>query len=168
MYFTIMVLKIWHAGGFFSCCSIKLDKIVEYYNQCKELPKSLNTDRLFKRYKPRRQKRCITYDYFKHFDHYQINLDNLKGKLDYSHNYQYKDYSTLDYQNLSKVVRKYFSPSNEIEKIIKDIQDKYQLDYDNTCVLFYRGNDKNKETQICGYQEYLSYIDKVLQQNSDP
>jgi hypothetical protein len=49
--------------------------------------------------------------------------------------------------------------------IIKKIEQKYNLVYDNICVLFYRGNDKNTETRICNYDEYLIYAEMVLEQN---
>ena len=62
-------------------------------------------------------------------------------------------------------MKKYFSPSQEINDIITKIEKKYKLKYHNICVLFYRGNDKNRETPICGYEEYLIYANKVLSDN---
>ena len=35
----------------------------------------------------------------------------------------------------------------------------------NICVLFYRGNDKNRETKICGYNEYIEKANDVLKKN---
>ena len=45
------------------------------------------------------------------------------------------------------LINKYFSPSDEINEIITTMKKKYSLDYENICVLFYRGNDKNRETK---------------------
>jgi len=45
------------------------------------------------------------------------------------------------------------------------IEKKYNLKYENICVLFYRGNDKNTETKKCGYHEYLKYANQLLQEN---
>ena len=39
------------------------------------------------------------------------------------------------------------------------------MNYDNICVLFYRGNDKNTETLICNYDEYLIYANLVMKNN---
>ena len=48
---------------------------------------------------------------------------------------------------------------------MNDIEKKYNLDYENICVLFYRGNDKNSETKICSYDEYIQYANEVLEKN---
>ena len=42
------------------------------------------------------------------------------------------------------------------------MEQKYCIDYNNICVLFYRGNDKSKETNICGYDEYIVMAKKIL------
>jgi hypothetical protein len=60
------------------------------------------------------------------------------------------------------LILKYFSPSLEINKIINNIEKKYNLSYKNICVLFYRGNDKNRETTKCSYDEYLKYADQII------
>ena len=59
-------------------------------------------------------------------------------------------------------IRKYFSPSDKILKIIKTIEEKYNLDYDNICVLFFRGNDKITEVELPSYEEYIYYGKYVL------
>ena len=48
--------------------------------------------------------------------------------------------------HLTPLINKYFSLSNKIKEIIKNIERKYNINYENICVLFYRGNDKNRET----------------------
>lgn len=45
------------------------------------------------------------------------------------------------------IIKKYFSPNDEIWNIVDNIIHKYNIDYDNTCVIFYRGNDKC--TEMC-------------------
>ena len=42
---------IQHPGqGFFSCCSVLLDSIINYYNVNKKLPLAINTTNLFLKY----------------------------------------------------------------------------------------------------------------------
>jgi hypothetical protein len=50
----------------------------------------------------------------------------------------------------------------EIMDIITNMEKKYSIDYKNICVLFYRGNDKNTETKICGYNEYINIAKQIL------
>ena len=45
------------------------------------------------------------------------------------------------------------------------MEKKYNINYENTCVLFYRGNDKNTETPVCSYQEYIYYAQKMININ---
>lgn len=146
-----------HNHGFFSCCSVILHNIVEYIHLNKKLPLS-DSSTSFEWYKS--ENRDITYDYF---EQYQENHDHLQS-IDYKESYQFIDYSNLDY-NITSIVNKYFSPSIQIKEIIHKIEMKYNMDYNNICVLFYRGNDKITETKLCDYNDYLIHANKIMQNN---
>jgi len=155
-----------HNAGFFSCCNIKLDLIVEYINRNKKLPASVDSSTTFTWYKPNhRIREDITFDYFEHYtnlENIEINKDAL---INYHHTHQYINYSKLDFMNLIPLVKKYFSPSNDIANIINNLEKKYHIDYDNICVLFFRGNDKCKETVLCEYDEYITYAKLISSKN---
>ena len=149
-----------HNHGFFSCCSVKLHNIVEYINSNKKLCYADSTNS-FGWYKT--SNRDITYDYF---ETPNINQDEIKP-IDYKESYQYIDYSKLDY-NVIPIVNTYFTPSPKIKEIINTIEVKYMIhsfNYNNICVLFYRGNDKITETKLCDYNDYLIYANNVLKHN---
>jgi hypothetical protein len=154
-------------GGFFSCCSIKLMYIVLYANLFLKIPDYVDSSQLFLWYKEEDKERDITYNYFEHYNN--INeIINIKTPIEnISENSQYNIYSLLDFNSINPFVKKYFSPSKSILKFIEDIEKKYNIDYNNICVLFYRGNDKNRETVICDYSEYLVYANKILENNPD-
>jgi len=42
---------------------------------------------------------------------------------------------------------------------------KYNLLYNNICVLFYRGNDKIRETKLSNYDDYLIYANLIMKSN---
>jgi hypothetical protein len=107
----------------------------------------------------------ITFDYFEHYDNVESNMLIGTTHIDYYQTYQYNNYHLLDYQRITPVVEKYFTPSRLIKYIIENIEQKYRLDYENTCVLFYRGNDKVIETQLCEYSDYVTYAYSILQKN---
>jgi hypothetical protein len=151
-------LFTFHNGGFFSCCSMKLHHIINYNNQHKNLPDIVDSSQQFTWYKVNGP-RDITFDYFEHYDNHNVHYN---GYVDYSETYQYNDYSKLQYHSICPFVVKYFSPSLEIKNLISNLQQKYNINYENTCVLFYRGNDKNTETSVCSYQEYISYAQKMI------
>ena len=159
------MLKIKHNAGFFSCCTVKLSDIAEFINKNKKLPDIIDGSIQFELYKKDSMKdKDITFDYFEHYnnitDEYIIPpLINFHWKN------QFINYSELDYKHTTPLIKKYFSPTVEINGIINNIEKKYNLIYENICVLFYRGNDKNTETKICGYEEYLNYTNQILKNN---
>jgi len=155
-------LVISHNAGFFSCCNIRLERIIEYINKHKTLEFNVDSSKQFEWYKSNKAK-DITFDYFKHYSDVKIELD--KDHIDYFNYYQFLDYSKLNYKTLNPIVKKYFSPSDNIENIVRTIEQKYKIDYNNLCVLFYRGNDKQTETTLSSYDEYLPYINSLIAEN---
>jgi len=152
--------------GFFSCCSVIMTRIIEYINENGKLPECVDTSVMFRWYKDYQHRNLdITFDYFTHYD--QIIQEDVKYTIDYHWEHQFNDYTTLEYDQIYPIVRKYFTPSDEIKYMIKNIENKYNIDYNNLCVLFYRGNDKNRETNICGYDEYLNYAKQIMSKNPD-
>ena len=148
-----------HDHGFFCCCSVKLAQIVYFINFYKKLPNIVDSSKQFSWYKNVGDK-DITYDYFQHYDTIENNIET-NNPIDYHWDHQFINYSNLDFKNLTEVIKKYFSPSNNINDIKNYIEQKYNLNYENICVLFYRGNDKIRETKLCDYDEYLFYANKI-------
>lgn len=158
------MLKIKHNSGFFSCCSVRLHDIVAYINSNKQLPDIVDSSHQFTWYKNyTNMHKDITFDYFEQ----DVNITDIDilSPIHYTHNNQFTPYRYLDYKSLSPLIKKYFTPSMEINTIIHTIETKYNLMYDNICVLFYRGNDKITETKKCGYNEYLHFANDLLKKN---
>lgn len=151
-----------HNAGFFSCCSVKLNDIIDYINLNSKLPDYVDSSSQFKWYK--KENRDITYEYFEHYNNVIINPE-FNYPIHYNYENQFIDYSKLDYNNIISIVHKYFTPSKLIINIIQNMQNKYKLIYDNICVLFYRGNDKGIETKLCSYDEYLVYANLIMKSN---
>jgi hypothetical protein len=147
-----------HNHGFFSCCSVILHNIIEYINSNKILPLS-DSSNSFRWYK--KENRDITYEYF---ENPSIDVQDEIKPIDYKESYQFINYSNLDW-NVTSIVNKYFTPSLQIKEIINSMESKYTIDYNNICVLFYRGNDKITETKLCEYNDYLIYANKIMQIN---
>jgi hypothetical protein len=66
---------------------------------------------------------------------------------------QFSDYKQLNYNCLNKFVKKYFSLSDEVSQIEEELVKKYNINFDETIAVLYRGNDKCKETYIPTYEE---------------
>jgi hypothetical protein len=153
-----------HNAGFFSCCSVNLYDIIKYINHNSKIPNNVDNSKQLTWYKNTNEKdKDITYDYFEHYNN--ITDIEITYPITYHHNHQYLDYSNLDYKNIIPIVKKYYSPAKNIINIINNIKQKYNLLYENICVLFYRGNDKKREIKLCGYDEYLKYANVIKENN---
>lgn len=155
-------LIITHNSGFFSCCSVRLDNIIKYFNQNRRLPLIVDSSAQFDWYKPpRSHKASIVETYF------TTDLSGIpfRGPINYGHWFQLIDYKKIEFKAIQPFVTKYFSPSNEIQDIVITLESKYALDYSNLCVLFYRGNDKITETELSSYDEYIAKAKEIQEQN---
>ncbi len=156
---TLPVLYTRHNAGFFSCCTIRLLNIIDYFNKHNVSPPVVDSSAQFSWYKPHGSRNDITHDYFKQADPSQvIHLiwdNNDKREL------QFVLYNTLKFGNIQPFIQKYFSLSDEILQIVDHMEKKYKIDYENTCALFYRGNDKVTETDIGGYSGYYDEYRRI-------
>jgi len=156
------VLVIRHNAGFFSCCSMRLDELVKFYNKYKEFPKLVDSSEQFNWYKPAgRENESITADYFEESD----SMIKYTGPVQYEHWYQYTDYKKLNYKRITPFIHKYFSPAKDVRTFVELLEAKYSIDYTNLGVLFYRGNDKITETANASYQDYLDRARKIQMAN---
>ena len=112
-----MSVKCIHNAGFFSCCSVKLNHITYFINLHKAFPRIVDSSAQFDWYKTKKHKNNdITYEYFTHY----TNVQNIQFTcpINYHHSYQFINYSSIDYKGIIPIIKKYFSPSNDIENII--------------------------------------------------
>ena len=159
------LLTITHDCGFFSCSSVRLDIISKYIVDNKKLPEIIDCSKQFSWYKPEDKiNEDITNDYFERFENVKTDID-ISNIEHYNNEFQYINYADVNYSKIYPLMKKYFSPSTNILNKIQYIYNKYNLDYDNICVLFYRGNDKITETQLSSYEDYLIYSNEIFEKN---
>jgi hypothetical protein len=153
-----LIIESVENSGFFSCCSVRLQKIIEYYNGLTRPPTQIDSSQQFLWYKPADYppEKSIVEDFF---------LEKVNGRISYTHpikfqqSDQFTDYRNLPLADILPFVRRYFTISATIEQFILGLEQKYLIDYKNTCVLFYKGG-----SQI-PYEEYLAQAKGVLAQN---
>jgi len=156
---------IQHPGqGFFSCCTIHLQRILTYFNEYHELPLRVDSTQQFLFYKtPYNWSEDIKGRYFDDTVTMDISYTGTEVKVtDSEVEEQYSDYRLLNYGRLAPFMHRYFSPSEEILSIVESMEHKYQMDYSNTCVLFYRGNDKCTEMTLPSYDQYITVARGIL------
>lgn len=160
------MLKINHYGGFFSCSSLILENIVKYFNENQRLPDNIDTVNVFEWYKTSDQKDHgvdIRSDYFT--EDLTIDIQYNNTPIDYEGSYQFLDYSKLNYTSIIPFIRRYFNPSQQIQNKITILENKYNLCYENICVIFFRGNDKFTEMTLPSYDDLYNNA-KYIQINN--
>jgi hypothetical protein len=154
-----MELKTTHNAGFFSCATIRLLDIMQFFNKHKELPTKVDSSSQFV--------------FYKEFEHYDIVNEFYKetnieipynGKMlisNESGEVTFSDYSKLRFEDVKPFIDKYFLPPKGIENKIDLYIRKYKIDLDNTCAVFYRGNDKKRECDLVPYQQFVEEAAKL-------
>jgi len=165
-------LYVTHNCGFYSCCTIRLYEIIKYYNQHNKFPGNVNSQYQFGQYKAIRDNpyEDITYYLFefenKNITEKNINCDkiifNTSGNED-----QFSNYKLLNYTDIQPVIQKYFTVSQNVIHGIKYFEDKYKINYENICAVFYRGNDKVGEVCQPSFDEMLDKAAEIKNNNQD-
>lgn len=154
-----------HAAGFFSSTTIILFELMNSSKKNGINPISINSSRTFGWY--RNSNNNIFFDFFKIKN---INkLDNISWDcFDYNlrGDLQFKKYDNFNLDIHFKFVDVYFNLSDKVMEIYNNMIHKYEINYDNICCLFLRGNDKATECKIPEYAEYITKSKELLQ--SDP
>ena len=179
-----------HNAGFYSCCSVRLDMIIAHYNNTGTYPSIVDSSAQFALYKPVDNASVdndISGEFFVNYvgggekDGDSSTSRNTSTKnttttttlqpqrpIEFSFYDQFTLFSLLDYAAIVPFVVRYFTPTDEIFDMCQALRKKYQLDYNNTCVLYYRGLDKCTECRIPSYDEMFTRAFHVLQNSQRP
>jgi hypothetical protein len=150
------------SAGFFSCASVRLDAIIQYYNRFEKLPEEVDSTGQFRLYKRASdQNRDIAPLYFCAAGATPNAVEMAPAPVYFKENFQGLQYNTIEFAPILPFVRNYFTPTSEILQAVDYIEKKYAIDYKNTCVLFYRGLDKATEFVVPTYQQVFSHARKV-------
>lgn len=150
-------LVITHNAGFFSCCTIALQDIIIYHRGHKALPAMVDRGMQFSYYKENAAASLIPLFFEeKEFD---IPYDGwYELHHDKDNESQFADYKKIDFASVTPFIDKYFNPSQHVRELVEMYETKYNIDYEHTIGVFYRGNDKNKETCIASYDEFINKV----------
>ena len=158
------MIEITHNAGFFSCCSVKLNSIVDFINSNKCLPDIVDSSKQFLFYK-KDENTDITFDFFEHYENVQV--INIIDGIHYHWDHQFINYDNLDYKCITPLIKKYFSPSVKINEIVNNIENKYNIVHDNTIAVYYRGTDKYNETKLATFDEFYKQIIEIVNINTN-
>ena len=153
-------------SGFFSCCIIILMNIIDYYNKYHKLPLKIDTKKMLNVYQL-----YENHDVFEHcFYEKDITID-FKDKITFSktnHEAQFSDYKKTNFDLILPFIEKYYNPTEPIQSKIIELKEKYNINNEKQyCGVFYRGNDKIKETQQPSYYEVTNKALELKKNNHD-
>ena len=154
------MLKITHNAGFFSCCTIRLEDIKNYFNTHKKLPEIVDSSEQFKSYKQPGNIADMTPVFFDTTD-VDIQYNKEIEIVPAGNEQQFTNYKLINYTDILPFVEKYFVLSSLIQENIKQLEKKYNIDYKDLCVVYYRGLGKSWETNISPYEEYINKAQEV-------
>lgn len=165
------VLNVTHNSGFFSCCNVRLSKIIEYFNKFKKEPRVLNCKTQFAYFKNdpfdiNEDLNLLFFKKYKTFDDIPYVKDIIISDAEYS-DFQFTPYYKINFDELKPFIEKYYSLSDEILNLITSDTVKYNINYDKTIGVCYRGNDKHGETNIASYDDFLKKCSEVYNKNAD-
>lgn len=156
-------LVVSHNAGLFSCATIRLIEIIKFFNQNKRLPDIVDSSEQFAFYKKDLAEDIVPAFYadkpngITHGK--EVVLTTEPGEVSFG------DYSKFHFDEVVPFVYKYFSPSAVVEGMVHKYWVKYLIDFENTCAIFYRGNDKQKECVVTPYQDFIDKAREVLEAN---
>ncbi len=156
-------LTIKHNAGFFSCATIRLIEIMKFFNRNKSLPEILDDAEQFAFYKKELTENVVPIFYEQKdnsIEHYGDRAVSHEPK-----EVSFSDYSKLCFEDIAPFVERYFLPSRVVRSMISDYERNYNIDYENTCAIFYRGNDKQKECEVTPYADFINEAQKILSEN---
>lgn len=159
-------LVVIHNAGFFSNSSIALQDIMIYYKQHGRLPDIVDRTIQYTFYKSDPVSDLIPFyfDEKEGFGKDELPL-NVEINITKQPNIdpQYSDYKQLDFYCLKPFIDKFFTPSEGVEYWVKYLSEGNDIDFENTIAVFYRGNDKNRETQCAPYEKFISQAEYIRQ-----
>ena len=151
-------LNIRHNAGFFSCCSVRLTEIVNFFNKHKREPLAINCDQQFAIYKNNLEE-----DINSIFFNPTIEPILYKTYVDYHWEHQFIPYFKLDFESITPFIKKYFNVSDYIQELTCNIEKTYDINYANIIGVCYRGNDKCTETSLASYDEFIYKCQEITQ-----
>jgi hypothetical protein len=158
------MLKITHNYGFFSCCSVRLYSIIDYFNKEKKLPIQVDCSEQFQIYKKTADS-DVVFDFFENYNDRLIEIKYDKYFYIDMNCFQFDNYKDVDYTKITPFIQKYFSPSSEIIELYNYFIAKYNINVNNCISLYYRGTDKCHEIKLGSFEEYSDKLDEIANLN---
>jgi len=150
---AVYTLKVKHNAGFFSCCSMLLEKIIHHFNTLKKLPDAIDNSNLFGHYK--NNNTIDTTAYYFDVSDTRIPYTSPVTFAKEFRELQFSDYRNIHFDQVKPFLDKYFTPSPNVLQLVDRVVKQYDIEFDNVCSVYYRATDKSIETNIAPLEEFI-------------
>lgn len=145
--------------GFFSNCSVTLWGLIDLYNT-HIMPDHIDFSGGFSYYRSKSQIKDRT-DLYNIFFATDTDLDIEYSGVISKHDH-HGIYGNYDYENYGRFIRKYFRPSKAIDLLQNQLSKAYNICFEETIVVYYRGTDKQIEVDCADPSHYLAATENIL------
>jgi hypothetical protein len=174
------ILTISHDAGFFSCATVRLITIMDFFHHNGCLPDSVDSSALWSQYKS--NEGDVTNLFFRE-EMKSVPITSASAVLGYRNfsphsgakrrwlvgrrrkrrgpDVQYVDYKTLEFDQFNPFVKRYFTPSAHVLARAEMFEGEYRFKESSFCCVLYRGNDKATETTIAPYDAFIDMAGSV-------
>ena len=162
------MLRVTHNSGFYSCCTVRLNSIIGYYNTHKKFPDKVDSSIQFAQYKTNINEDISHLFFIEDLNITEKDVRSIEDKkiCDWVEQFcSYKNQSRLD--ELKPFIQKYFTVTECIKTFVHYFENKYNINYNNICAVFYRGNDKIIETNQPSYEEMFNKATEIYNNNKN-
>lgn len=154
------ILKVTHNAGLFSCFSQRLSAIISYANKNQIFPQHIDSSEQFSMYKPSPE-----------IDVSNILIKSIDSSIQYREHLhftdQFTDYAKLNFSALNPIISKYFSISDTVKERLNYLIQAYDIDFFDTCSIFYRGNDKRLECELATKETFIEKASIIKKHNKN-
>ena len=154
-------------AGFFCQCSVLFTSIIQYYKMNGKWPNKIDASQQFEIYKPINKKHKDIFE-----DIFKINYEivSMNPHVYFHPDFHYGNYWEFGEANwdiYAKPISRYFNPSDTIQSIIDEFIKKYDINFMNTCAIYYRGTDKITEQELLSFKYIENRMETIKKTNSD-
>jgi hypothetical protein len=165
---NFLMIKHIPKAGFFSCCFVRLNEIINFFNTRHKLPDKVFGNDFFQFCKT---PQTVKDDYTNYFfiEEKTMNLDiPYKTPIqmsDSEEELQLSDYGKINFKKLTPFIERYFTPSKEVFEKVSFLKKKYNFIPSHFCLIRYRGTDKILETNKPKYDDFIAKVQTYRFQN---
>lgn len=151
-----------HNSGFFSNCSVSLHDAIQYIKQTNKIP-NINFSQTFTWYRDTPTDDVYN-SCFKFNPNIQIDIQkNKKINMNRGSRFDYKKEMILE---LQPYIDRWYRPNDIVLNIEKEFKSKYNIDFDKTLAICYRGGDKITEIKSPDFAKFSEHVLDILKNNN--